>query len=249
MKTTWQIWIEQHFGAVITFGILTGLLIPGLTQIPVVAVPIMLAFILYLACFKLSFDEFKQLSPLHFVWFLSLRFLGLPAVLYFIALYFLPAYAIAVLLFSLMPIATGAPGIISVLKGNVTQAFSLVLISTLLAPFIIPGAFSVLADTSLIVNTWALFQTLGLIVFMPMGAFFMTRQSPAIQNQVHRHSAWLTTLLLAAVAMIAIASSRELLFSSPYTVAMSFVILMVLLAIYYLFGWFVGRKCDAQEKN
>jgi predicted Na+-dependent transporter len=241
-------WIESHFGTVMTLGIFAGLLIPGLEATPSVFVSIFLAVIIYFSCFKLSTQDAKAISVKNSGSFYIARFILVPIILFLLAMKILPDYAPAILLFSLMPAAAGSPGLATLLGGNVTYAFSVLLLSTLLSPFIIPLTFAVLVGESVTVDSGPLFVTLSCVVFVPLVVFLATRRLTKLKTWTDSNGIWVTTVLLSVVAMFAIAASREVLYADPMLILESIVILSVLFTFYYVAGWWLGRSGTFRDK-
>lgn len=109
--------------------------------------------------------------------------------------------------------------------------------TSFMAPFIIPAVFSFLGH-QVNVDIWGLFTTLVLIVVIPIVLYFtVIRRLQSVHRLVKRHNKVIPTLILGFILTIVIASQKDTLIEDIHIVYVSMILLTVLFAVLYGFGY------------
>jgi BASS family bile acid:Na+ symporter len=239
-----RIWIENNFNAVIAIAFVVGMFAPGLDLVPVSAVIAMTGILIFFACSKIRPEDFLAFDAFHVGVFSIVRFLLFPIALYYVSLPVVPDLAPGVLLLSLMPAGVAVSALCAISGGNVALGLSLTLITSVLAPVLVPAAFTFVGE-GVNINVWDLFMTLLLIVMIPVLVYFLgaIRVRP-VRQWVEQNTRFFSVLLLALIMGLVVAQKRDVLLDDPMFVLSSIGILGVLFTLYYLFGFLVSFKAD-----
>jgi BASS family bile acid:Na+ symporter len=239
-----RIWIENNFNAVIAIAFVVGMFAPGLDLVPVSAVIAMTGILIFFACSKIRPEDFMAFDAFHVGVFSIVRFLLFPIALYYVSLPLVPELAPGVLLLSLMPAGVAVSALCAISGGNVALGLSLTLITSVLAPVLVPAAFTFVGE-GVNINVWDLFMTLLLIVMIPVLVYFLgaIRVRP-VRQWVEQNTRFFSVLLLALIMGLVVAQKRDVLLDDPMFVLSSIGILGVLFTLYYLFGFLVSFKAD-----
>lgn len=234
--------VNRNLNAVLTISVVIGLFFPGIESVPDIYVPYILGVMVFFLCAKMSIKEIHHLPVCESLLFYGLRFIGFPLVLYYLALATYPQFAAAILLVALMPVGVTTPALVGTLKGNVALAFVLTILSSLLAPIVIPAVFMVAGSSSKI-EIESLAYTLFAVIFIPAAVYTaLIRIKPASSEIIEQNSAFVPVLLLGVIIAIVIAKQKHVFFEDFFQVAEAAVLCSVLFFLMYLFGWFYRRK-------
>lgn len=85
-------------------------------------------------------------------------------------------------------------------KGDVAYSVSLTALSTLLCPFLTPLITLLLAGTKVPVSFWSMFQTIVMVVVLPLVAGFVVRR--AFQKRINMIGEWPSTISVLAIVVI-----------------------------------------------
>ncbi len=233
---------------VIFSGIVIGLVVPGIEKTPKEWIMLCLALNIFISCFRIAKSDFSAIS-LHrnFIFYIT-RFLLLPVILFGITQKWMPAYAVSVLLITLMPTGTAAPAVTILLEGNTGFALSWVVFSSLLVPISVPSMFYLFHRTSVNHGYGALFVSLLLIVIVPVLIHFPFRSRTRFMEWAQHNAKFLSALFVTAIIVIVVGIGRESIFSNPASMFKSLTIVTALYIIYYLFGWIFGFRISRRNK-
>lgn len=240
--------IESHFNLVLILSVLLGLILPYVDQIPSYWVIIFLGFMMFLSCFRVDFSEIRKSNYGYSLLFIAFRFVALPVVLFYLCNLFIPEYAIAILLAALMPAGVASPGLTAIFHGRVSTAFFVVVVSTLLAPFIIPAVFQFLTFTNLHIDVVGLFQTLMLSIFLPIILFGILRKVSTISDIGFRYGKSLNIIFIGLILILVIAKQRIFLFEHYESLLFPLILSFILFFLFYLCGWFLFSSTDTKQK-
>ncbi|MBN2031081.1 hypothetical protein JW824_12685 [bacterium] len=229
-------------------GILIGLVIPGIESTPKELITLCLASNIFFSCFRVTKRDFSSLSlHRHFI-FYGLRFLLLPAILFWIARQWIPGYAISVLLISLMPAGTASPAVALILEGNIGLTLSMLVFSSLFVPVTVPAAFFILHGASVSNNIGAIFISLILVVIVPVLVHLPLRSGNRFKKWAQINARFISALLVTAIIILVVGIGREAILSDPTFIFESLGIVSILYFIYYLFGWLSGFRTSQRDR-
>lgn len=233
-------WVENNFNWVLLIAFGIGLFAPGLHLVPPGTVIAMTGVLIFFACSKIHPEDFLAFDAYQVGVFTLFRFLLFPVGLYYLALPIIPDLAPGVLLLSLMPAGVSVSALCAISGGNVALGLSLTLITSVLAPVLVPAAFSFIGN-DVGINIWDLFLTLLLVVLVPVLVYFGGAiRVPAVRQWVGDTTRFFSVVILALIMCIVVAQKRETLMQEPMFVVASLIVLAGLFALYYLFGLVAG---------
>ncbi|MEK5057046.1 hypothetical protein BK126_18015 [Paenibacillus sp. FSL H7-0326] len=152
----------------VLIGVLCGSALSSYTSLT----PWLFAFMTFTGSISLGFKDFlnvlKNPLPLFICIFILHIAMPLVALGFGNALYSSDEYTITGLVLAAV-IPTGISSFIwvSIYKGNTALTLSIILIDTLLAPFVVPGVLSLLIGTSVELDTWAMMSSLFWMIVVP----------------------------------------------------------------------------------
>ncbi len=235
--------LENNFNLMLVISVIIGLLFPGIERIPNIVVSILLGIIVFFLCARISLSEIGSVSAKEATAFYLLRFIALPVGFFYISTIFIPQYAVGVLLLSLMPVGISTPVVVNNQKGNTSLAFMLMLVSSLLAPLIIPAIFS-LSNSDENIEILGVFYTLTSVIILPfIGYFLITTIQKKTKPFIESNVSFVSVVFMSIVISIVISKQRNEFLSNYSAFFLVIAILFLLFMCFYLFGWlFLGKQ-------
>jgi len=168
-----RILIESYV-FILILAIAVAILFPQNLKPIFVYVPLILSAILFLASIKLDpIQVFSEIRNIKLIFAISLfMMVVLPVLVYFIANFFIPNYALALLLLTAMPVGMTAPLLTELAGGKVSFSLLFVVITSLIAPFTIPLVLKLLIGHDVSLSFVDMFIKLSTIIFIP---FFLAQ--------------------------------------------------------------------------
>jgi BASS family bile acid:Na+ symporter len=240
--------IENHLGLVLGLAILLGLFCPGVDKLPEVTALYLIAAVFFVSCFKISKKEFLEISIKRSLLFYLLRFVALPLILLFFCREFLPEFATGVFLLTLMPAGISSPPVSGVLNGNLTLALSLVLLSSLAAPFVVPLMFYLTHPPVENMDLNQLFVTLSTVIFVPLLLHLPFRHVKVVNECLVKNNKSTSVFLFGLLMVAVVAVQRNEILADWQKMGWDFVILFVLYGLYYVWAWYLPKAKSAPER-
>lgn len=240
--------IETHFGIVLLLSCVAGLLLPELAHVPDYSASVALAMLTYASCFKLRDGGFDEIRWRRIAVFYAGRYIVLPVLLWLIAHHLFPAHATGIFLLALLPTAVSSPAFAHMFGGRVPPAFAIVMVSTCLAPFLIPLQFSWLGDMTVAPSPWPLFKTLAFCVFTPMLLYVFTRTHKQWGNLMYANVKLISIVLVAFVIALVIAKQREVILADLPALAAPLAVCIGCYAVFLTAGWLLSRGASRQAR-
>lgn len=234
--------IETNFGIVLLISCIVGLGSPALAAVPDASASVALAMLTYASCFKLKDGGFSEIRWGNICLFYVVRYIILPIVLLIITQKIFPDYAAAIFLLALLPTAVSSPAFANMFGGRVPPAFAIVILSTILAPFLIPLQCSlVLADANVTPTPLPLFRTLAFCVFVPMIIYFSTRSFTKFGAVMYDNVKLISIILVAFVIALVIAKQRDFIIDHTADIIVPILLTIVCYNIFLACGWLFAR--------
>lgn len=169
-----------------------GVFLPQLADPLTYAPMILVMFLLFLSFLNI---DLKQIlapalsAPGGTVLLLLGKTIILPTAAFFVFHFCWPKYELAVLLMAGASTAVLAPFFSSLLKANVVLTAAIVILSSMLMPFTLPGLVAILSGKTLTVSFLPMMIMLAIMVFFPaFGGQACTRWLPAVTGWLIRHN-------------------------------------------------------------
>ncbi len=233
----------------LVIGALAGLFLPGLESVPKITVLFLIAGLIFMSCSKIELKDLRSFSAAQVAVFYAARFLVFPVLLFLAARALIPAYAPSVLLLSLMPSGSASAAITGILRGNVALSLSMTVVSTLLAPFVVPLMFWLAGGQAIEIDLMSMFVTLCLVVFLPIGFYFgAAGRVLAVKTSMQANAGWVSVVLIFLLVALTIALRREYFFSNFAVLFAALAVICVLYVLYYAAGWVAAARFGRAER-
>ncbi|MBX2807661.1 MAG: hypothetical protein KTR20_03430 [Cellvibrionaceae bacterium] len=237
MIDTLSHYLKQHFSLVLIAALLAGLSLPHIEHISPAILLALLGSTIFFSCFQIKMVDLSTLCWPTCITFYGLRFILLPIVLYLSLSPWMPLIATGLLLYALMPTGVSAPGITHICGGNLALSLAMLTVSSLLAPFVIPSVTGLFVGQSIAIDTWGLFSTLLMTLFIPLLLHIPLRTLTPLTNTINRYSTLIISALIVGQIIAVVGGYRTSIMASLSTVPLYFLAAMALFAVFYGLGW------------
>ena len=228
----------NNFSLILVAALLAGVFCPGLDRLPDSGVIVVMVVIIFLACSNINQQDFTAVSVWEVVFFYVVRFIALPALFFSVANWTFPTYANGVLLMALVPAGVSSAALANLLRGSVSLALSITVLSTALTPIVIPLFFEFLANTAINIDTIGMFFTLSILVFTPVIADrILDKAFPQQRMVVRTNSGWLTVVLIGVLVLLVVGKYQQAFWQNPGLILICLCLLTLEFALFYLIGW------------
>lgn len=240
--------VENNFSLLLIIGALSGFFLPSLGMLADEVVIILTAFLIFLSCSDIDQKAFFQIDIYQMGVFTLVRFAIFPLIFFYLVSSILPEFSTGILLLALMPAGVAVASLCSMSKANVVIGLSLTIISSLLAPFVIPSVFSFLGQV-VSVNIWDLFLTLVYVVFVPIILyFFIFDKIEQTKKVIKAYNKTTAVLVLSIILAIVIATQKEEIFSNIDLIVKGLLVMTAVYAVFYAFGILYSFFLKKEEK-
>lgn len=204
--------------------------------------------LLFLSFLRIDFRAFLDASAsslLGLTALILLKLIILPGVLYYVALFTLPEYAIPVLLLSGISTGVVAPFIAMVVSADVAAVLRMVVITSLIVPFSLPSLVKLLAGAEIHIPLGTMVQLLATVIFIPVFAVLVLRRLwPALLETIFRRQFLLSLTLFALINLGVFSKYSSFFFQNPGSILVSTIVAYVLAIIYFASGWLIAARSN-----
>jgi bile acid:Na+ symporter, BASS family len=225
---------------VIYSSLLAGILFPGFSSIfqPVPFYSMMA--LLFLSFLPLRLTEIRKTlaesSGLIAV-FLVIRMILLPVTITLLFRVCWPEYALSALLLSGISTGVVAPFISSLLGANTPLVLVMVVISSLLVPFTLPGLVDFLFGKALEISLLSMMRLLATVIFIPiLLAAAVRRLSEGLARRLMQNQYHIALVLFAMTNMGIFSKYSKFFYQKPATIALSILVAIILGGLYLFSG-------------
>jgi BASS family bile acid:Na+ symporter len=243
--------IEKHFWIFLLAGIVMGLWKPVRSAIPPYLPEILLGMMLFLVFLKIdALEVLEKIRDFRLMIFISLIYMIIiPLAFYLFTRIFDSRLAIGILLLTAMPAGVSSPALVDILKGNITLAMSIAIVTQMIAPFTVPFLFWLIGSKNLDLNILLIFKDIALLVFLPM---ILAQSVKKFFPETIRKGQHLLTpvnvFVLFSFVYIALSSQRDAIISNPASLVWKTVILYLVFIILHFIGYFMKKKEKKEDK-
>jgi bile acid:Na+ symporter, BASS family len=232
-----------------------GILFPSTGELFSPYILVILGFLLFLNLIQLDFqDLISTFQRPKFLLILSIvKVIILPVTMYFVTNQIFPKYALSVLLLSGISTGLGAPFVTNYVGGRLSTIVGMVIITSLMVPFILPTLVYVLYNTEFSIPLFDMILLLVISLLVPLvGSGIIKKYLPKLATTINNSSLPLSIILMDLINFII--SSK---FSSYFYLELPFVIdttilAFVLFAIFaitgYLILFFINKESSRKDK-
>jgi len=243
--------IEKYFWIFLIAGILLGLWQPVVFTAPKYLPKILLGMMLFFVFLKIDVLEvIENLRDYKLMIFIALVYMIIIPVLFFLFVnIFDRQLALGILLLTAMPAGVSTPALTDILKGNISLAMSITIVTQLIAPFTVPFLFWIIGTKGLDINKLQLFRDIAIMVFSPLiVAQFIKHFFPAAIKRSQHLFTSANVLLLLIFVYIAISLQRNIILENPVSLIWKTVILYLVFIILHAIGYIMGYKESKENK-
>ncbi len=243
-----KIFAENNYTLILLMASLLGLGIPGIQDAPNSLFNILLAIVMFVAFLQPNASMKRELNIPRVISFYVLRFIALPIGLFCLTSVYLPAYSESVFVFSLLPAGMLAFTFTGFLQGDTLLSLSIILLSSLLAPIIIPVSLLLFTGSLVKVALAGIEITLLSTVVGPFILALPLRNDKIVKRISADYGRLISVITVAVLIAIVFGRQRDLIFSNYQSIVPLLLISSIALAIFYLCGYSFAVFFSKREK-
>jgi predicted Na+-dependent transporter len=243
--------IEKHFWILLLAGILAGLWLPFPIETPGYLPKILLGMMLFFVFLKIdALEIIENMKNYRLMITIALLYaLIIPVIFFLFFSIFDRQLALGILLLVSMPAGVSSPALTDILKGNISLAMSIVIITQVIAPFTVPFLFWIVGTRGLEINKLLLFRDIAILVFIPLTLAQVTKRVFPVAVKRSQHlftSANIFTLV--AFVYIMISSQRNIILDNPLSLFWKTAILYLVFILLHIIGYFIGYRYSKDKR-
>jgi predicted Na+-dependent transporter len=235
--------LERHASLFIIISMVVGLTIPFLGDVLKNYVLWALVGIMFSTFLKIDQSEITKefKKPLFLIYILVLYVLIIPVLLFFIMKIITPELCLGFLLFASLPPALASPALTGLIKGNSALSLTIVTLINLIIPFSMVGLFSILTTADLELDILGMFQTLSLVVFVPLLITQIFKKlAPQAIEKIKPSLSGFSVLFIMFIVYALVASQAEQILTEPFRLIEYVGYLYGIFFTIFLVGYFVA---------
>jgi BASS family bile acid:Na+ symporter len=246
-----SILIEKYFWAFLISGIVLGLWQPLAFKIPAYLPQLLLGIMLFLVFMKIdALEILEKISNYRLMIFIAAVYmLVVPLIFFSVTTIFSKELAIGLLLLTAMPAGVSTPALTDILKGNISLAMSIVVVTQMIAPFTVPLLFWIVGTTGLEINKLQVFKDISFLVFVPLIlSQVIKRYFPVTINKNLHFITSSNIILLFAFVYIVISNQSDMLLDNPISLIWKIVVLYLVFILLHVTGYLIQYKENKENK-
>jgi BASS family bile acid:Na+ symporter len=246
-----SILIEKYFWVFLISGIVLGLWQPLTFKIPAYLPQLLLGMMLFLVFLKIdALEILEKISNYKLMIFIAIVYMLVVPLLFFsVTTVFSKELAIGILLLTAMPAGVSTPALTDILKGNISLAMSIVIVTQMIAPFTVPLLFWIVGTTGLEINKLQVFKDIAVLVFVPLIlSQVIKRYFPVTINKNLHLVTSSNIILLFAFVYVAISSQSEIILDNPVRLIWKTVILYLVFILLHGIGYLICCKENKENR-
>ncbi len=219
----------------ILFSTICGILFPSVGALFSPYILVILGFLLFLNLIQLDFQDLvSTFKKPKFLLILSIaKVIILPVTMYFITNLIFPKYTLSVVLLSGISTGLGAPFVSNYVGGRLSTIVGMVIITSLLVPFILPTLVYIFYNTEFSIPLFDMILLLVISLLVPLvGSGIIKKYLPRLATTINNSSLPLSIILMDLINFTIFSK-----FSSYFYLELPFVINTTILA-FLLFSGF-----------
>jgi BASS family bile acid:Na+ symporter len=241
--------IEKYFWIFLILGILIGIWQPIEFAAPKYLPKILLCTMLFFVFLKIdALEIIEKMRDFKMMIYIALVYMIIIPVLFFLLVnIFDRQLALGILLLTAMPAGVSTPALTDILKGNISLAMSIVIVTQVIAPFTVPFLFWMIGTKGLEINKLLLFKDISILVFIPLIlAQIFKKYFPAVINRTQHLFTSANVFLLFAFVYVAISSQRNTILDNPVSLVWKTIVLYLVFIILHAVGYVI---CYGESKE
>jgi len=225
---------------VIFSSMLGGILLPGWASLFRPYPVYLMMLLLFLSFSSISIGDVRDTLRHHapsVIWLSFCKLILVPLAVYLIFKAVYPPYATAALLLTGISTGVVAPFISTLVNGNVHLVLVMVVVSSLLVPFTLPGLVELLLGRTIEISLPGMVRILCMVIFVPILAVETFRRwAPGVLASIHRKRYPISLAIFALCNLGVFSSYSDFFFQNPATILEAACVAIALGGIYLLVG-------------
>jgi len=242
--------IEKFFWAFLIAGICIGVWRPVTINVPHLP-EMLLSMMLLLVFLKIdALEIFEKIKNYRLMIYIAFIYMLLVPILFFLLINFFDnKLALGILLLTAMPAGVSSPALTDILKGNISLAMSIAIVTQVVAPFTVPLLFWLIGSKGIDINKLLIFKNISIIVFLPMIlSQVIKKYFPVVISKSQHLFTAANILLLFVFVYIAISSQRQIILDNPLSLIWRTAILYLVFVLLHAIGYLVCYKENKENK-
>lgn len=240
--------VEKNFNLVLVLFSVLGLTLPGLEYLPKITSMVLISCAIFFSCSRVTVQELKHVHLGSALLFYCMRFLILPVLMYCVALFIVPDYAMGIFLLALMPVGASASSIAVIMRGNVSLCLSATLLTSALTPFVVPLFIHVFGQGDVNIDVRELLISLGLGIFVPAAVYFLcVCRFEKAKLYVRDNSVFYAALCIGGMVAAATASQRSYIYENLDAVSFAVLVGGAAFIVFYVFAALYAWRMPARD--
>jgi predicted Na+-dependent transporter len=232
--------IQRNFGLLLLISCLIGLMVPSVGDHTPLIVMLSLAFIIFCSFFQINFSPESLFNDFGIsIKFWTLRYVVIPAVIFFAFKWISDFYAPVLLLSFLLPAAVSSPSFAALFGGKPDLSLKVLVYSSFLAVITIPYLMTLFLGSSIELETGKMLLTLVYTIVVPFIVHLPLRKIKKVKEISGRYNALFTLIGLSTIFVVVTARNKPAILGNPGLVALFAVVSLAIYTLMYLAGFFL----------
>jgi BASS family bile acid:Na+ symporter len=243
--------IEKYFWIILIAGIVIGLWQPFNFVTPKSLPKLLLGLMLFFVFLKIDVLEIiEKMRNYRLMISIALAYMIIIPLLFFLLFsIFNKQLALGILLLTAMPAGVSTPALTDILKGNISLAMSIAIVTQFIAPFTIPFLFWIIGTKGLEISKLLLFRDIAILVFLPLiTAQAVKKLFPLVIKRGLHMLTSANVFLLFLFVYFAISSQRNLMLDHPLSLLWNTAILYLVFVLLHVAGYIIRYKDNKENK-
>jgi len=148
-----------------------------------------------------------------------------------------------------MPAGVSSPALVDILKGNITLAMSIAIVTQMIAPFTVPLLFWLVDSNGLEINKLLVFKDIAILIFLPMIlSQVLKKYFPGVINKSQHIITSANIVLLFTFVYIALSSQRDVILENPVSLIWKTAVLYLVFILLHAIGYLICYKESKDNK-
>ena len=242
--------LNRFFSLILLLACAAGMFVPSLGTLTSVIVIVSLACVIFSSFFQINLSVKSLTADFRLtVWFILLRFILLPVLLFLLVNLFDGTYARAVLLTMLLPAAVSSPAFSTLFGGKADLSLKILLYTSFLSIVTIPLILSLLLHSTADVPAGSLMVTLTWTIVLPFAIHLPLRRSVKVRSFMLRYNSPITLFALSVLGLVVTAKNKETILHNPALIGLYAIIALLLYGFMYLLGYLLLPKNEGAVRR
>ncbi|MGE5822350.1 MAG: bile acid:sodium symporter family protein [Nitrososphaerota archaeon] len=240
--TTYDTKVLLALSISILFSTIFGIFFPSIGELFSPYILVILGLLLFLNLIQLELQDlistFKK--PKLLLMLSIMKVIIIPATMYFVTNLISPKYALSVLLLSGISTGLGAPFVSNYVGGKLSVIVGMVIVTSLVVPFILPTLVYILYDTEFSIPIFDMILLLVISLVFPLVATgFIKKYLPKLATSINKNSLPLSIIFMALINFAIFSKFSSYFYFESSFVIFTTVIAILLFSIFAITGYLV----------